>query len=75
MKFKYDIEKVVQALDYNDLKGLLILIDSQVFSAGEPSVSEMEELLIKKIEKEPIKRKRQLDSLILSCARVNSIGY
>lgn len=76
MKFKYDLDLIVSALSYLDLKGLLLMIDNDVFKFGEPSVSEMEVLFKTSFSQlEDRELKKHIESLMLSCARVNSIGF
>lgn len=76
MKFNYDLDRIISALAYNDLKGLLKIIDIRIFEKGEPSISEMEILFKEKFTQLNDRELRKtIESLMLSCARVNSIGY
>lgn len=76
MDFSYDLDRIISALAYNDLKGLLKIIDITIFEKGEPTLAEMEKLFKKTFLN--LKDKtlyKQVENLMLSCARVNSIGY
>lgn len=77
MKFGYDLDRITRALSYNDLKGLIKLIEPRIFSIDYVYTSEELENIFKDLfyqikDKELLK---QIESLMISCARVNSIGY
>lgn len=76
MKFEYKIDEIVKALTYNDLKGLLKLLDYRIFLNKELSISEMEVLLKQKLfQLEDKELFKTIELLMLSCARENSIGF
>jgi hypothetical protein len=75
MKLFYDIDKIISALDYYDIKGLLKCLDGKYFLKGEPSLTQMTEDLKEKLNSASPELKREVESLMISCARVNSIGY
>lgn len=75
MKFTYDLDIMVNALDYYDIKGLLKLIDDKFFAKGEPSLSEMEEIFKERFLKLKGREKQLIERYMLSCARENSIGF
>ena len=75
MKINYDLDIIVGALSYYDIKGLLKLVDNNFFAKGEPSLSEMEEIFKKKFLKLKGKEKQLIEHYMLSCARENSIGF
>lgn len=78
MKFQYNLDLIVSALSYNDLKGLLILVGYPIKPTDTLAISDMEQVFKelfyqkKELDKEKFK---EIEKLMLSCARVNSIGY
>ena len=75
MKIQYDLDSIIGALDYYDIKGLLKLIDDKFFEKGEPSLSKMEEIFKERFLKLDKEKKYYIEHYMLSCARENSIGY
>ena len=76
MKFQYNLQEITRALTYNDLKGLIKLIQPTIFEKGELPVSDMEEIFMELfLQLENLEDKKYIENLMLSCARVNSIGY
>ena len=75
MKFQYDIYQIVKALDFNDLKGLLMLLGNVYITPGQFTMEELEEFFIRLFNQANNKTKKKIESLMLSCARENSIGF
>ena len=75
MKFKYDLDRIIMALDYYDIKGLIKLMDNNFFSKGEPSLSEMEEIFKEKFLELKGEEKKMVESYMISCARENSTNF
>jgi hypothetical protein len=75
MKFKYDLNSIISALDYNDLKGLVTMINQDLIKKQNYSASELENIFKDLFCGLSGATKSQIESLMLSCARVNSIGY
>ena len=76
MKFEYDYDTLVSALSYTDLKGLILMLSPHAFDKGEYPVTDLEAILKFLLDKcEDSWTKHQIESLMISCARVNSIGY
>lgn len=75
MKFQYDLDRVIAALDYFDIKGIIKIMDQHFFDKGEPSLTEMEGILKEKFFKLNSEDKKVIERYILSCARENSVEY
>ena len=75
MEFKYDIRQIVRALTWDDLTGLLRSIEDIKFLQTKPSMIEMEDRLVEIFPTLDLKTKKELETLMLSCARFNSIGF
>lgn len=75
MKFQYDLDRVIAALNYYDIKGIIKIMDNHFFAKGEPSLSEMEVILKDMFNKLPPEEHKIIERYILSCARENSTGY
>lgn len=74
MKFKYDLDTIIAALDYYDLKGLVAMITKTTLTNQYTSL-ELEEKLKNSLRGLKIEERRRIESLMISCARVNSIGF
>ena len=75
MKFQYDIDRIIAALNYYDIKGIIKIMDNHFFEKGEPSLTTMEGILKDMFYKLPPNEKKVIERYMLSCARENSIGF
>ena len=75
MKFKYNIKEIVRALSRDDLMGLLHLMEDYEFLETKPAIVEMENRFIELFPTLNIDTQKQIENLMLSCARFNSIGF
>ena len=74
MKLKFNLEEIISALDYNDLKGLINMITKDNIG-NKYSPTELEELLKTLLCGLRVEEKRRIESLMVSCARFNSLGF
>lgn len=86
MKIEYNLDKIIGALDFYDLQGLIKIymnLDNSLLEKY--SIEQIEHSSIQELERIfkglfcgdsiPLDKHKTIERLMLSCARENSIGY